>query len=349
MTLWFFLIGLATASFALCAWAFRALPREEWQFVAALPTDKRDDGSWSGRNLTYYGVFTANAYLVAAVLALLLLGALGLGRPQILILTGLLLVLCIPAASLLARWVEGKANTLTVGGAAFVGMLAAPWLVLLVLHLMPEATTQPPATALLAVIGIAYAFGEGLGRLACISFGCCYGAPIAGAPSWLRPWLGRCHFVFRGATRKSSYASDLEGVPLIPIQGSTALFYLCSGLAAAALLFAGRPAAAFLLAVFGTQGWRVASEWLRADERGRGRLSAYQWMALATLPYAVLCCLFLPAAPLPALDLARGAGLLWSPGTILVLQGLWFAIFLHTGRSRVTGSTVAFHVHHECI
>ncbi len=46
-------------------------------------------------------------------------------------------------------------------------------------YLLSQAAypTVPIIPALAAVM-IAYAFGEGLGRLACISFGCCYGVAL---------------------------------------------------------------------------------------------------------------------------------------------------------------------------
>jgi hypothetical protein len=40
----------------------------------------------------------------------------------------------------------------------------------------------------------------------------------------------------------------------------------------------------------------------------------------------------------------RGIRLLWQPGVILCLQGLWLGIFVFTGRSRVTTATLSLHV-----
>jgi hypothetical protein len=51
---------------------------------------------------------------------------------------------------------------------------------------------------------IAYAFGEGLGRLACISFGCCYGVALPEAHPLLRHMFDRWHFVFSGSMKKIS-------------------------------------------------------------------------------------------------------------------------------------------------
>src|SRR3989344_2259835 len=61
--------------FAYLLWGFRVLPRERWQFIATLPLVKDADGHWRGVNLTYYGFFSAVAYVVAVVALLTLLGA----------------------------------------------------------------------------------------------------------------------------------------------------------------------------------------------------------------------------------------------------------------------------------
>ena len=53
--------------------------------------------------------------------------------------------------------------------------------------------------------------------------------------------------------------------------------------------------------------------------------------------------------PLVLPDLGSGVRSLWSPALILFLQAIWLVIFLHTGRSSVTGARLSFHVHHERI
>ena len=50
----------------LFTWAFRVLPQEEWQVMAAIPLQKLHDGFWTGMNLTYYGALTATGVGVAA-------------------------------------------------------------------------------------------------------------------------------------------------------------------------------------------------------------------------------------------------------------------------------------------
>ncbi len=95
--------------------------------MAALPARRLAEGPWQGVNLTWYGFFSANAYLVAdrTVPAVDRFPGVASATTLGLFIAGLL-GLCIPASSLVARVVEKKAHTLTVGGAVFVGLVASP-------------------------------------------------------------------------------------------------------------------------------------------------------------------------------------------------------------------------------
>lgn len=327
-------------------WGFRVLPGERWQIAATVPAAKTPDGSWTGINLTWYGLLTANAYLVAVLVLVVLLGAVEVPLSGTILLTVALLACCVPASRLVARVVEKKAHTFTVGGAVFVGMLLTPPLVLLLNNTVGTMLGfQMPVMAAYAAIATAYAFGEGLGRLACISFGCCYGKTISGSTEWVRSVFGGHGFTVQGNTRKAAYADNLEGAELVPIQAVTAVLYVVTGLVAIVLFLAAYHLAAFLLAAGVTQGWRALSEVWRADYRGSGRISTYQVMGLAGLVYAVAAALLVGNEPVPAAVIANGLLKLWTPTTLLFLQGLWLAIFLYTGRSTVTGATVCYHVH----
>ena len=119
----FFLVVLAALFAALFAWAFRALPRERWQFLAVLPVGKTAAGDWQGLNLTFYGFFPAMSNALAVVIVFTLLGAIGLTANAIFALIAITFALCWPASKLIARAVEKKAHTFTVGGAVFAGGL----------------------------------------------------------------------------------------------------------------------------------------------------------------------------------------------------------------------------------
>jgi hypothetical protein len=201
----------------------------------------------------------------------------------------------------------------------------------------------------LAALSIAYAFGEGMGRLACISFGCCYGKALSQSHPVIRKLFARHSFTFLGKTKKIAYASGLDGEKVIPIQAVTSVLYVATGLAGAFLYLSSRYTAAFVLATVVTQGWRSLSETLRADYRGEGRISAYQVMALIGIIYSLVIPALFPAVPASPPDLSAGLKILWSPGTLLFLQALWIAMFLYTGRSMVTGSTLSLYVHKDRI
>lgn len=347
MTELLFIVGLGLLMAAMLAWGCKILPRERWQILATLPIRPEGNGEWRGLNLTWYGLLSANAYLVAVAVFWVLLRAVESPVLPLLLSLMALLGLCVPAARLVAWLVEKKRHTFTVGGAVFVGLVAAPWVVSGVNLVVPAG--RLPILPFLAALAVAYCFGEGLGRLACISFGCCYGRPLQEAPGWVQRLFARCHFVFRGATKKIAYASNLEGQQVVPIQALTAILYAVTGLLGTAAFLRGWFAPTFVGCTLVSQGWRVYSETLRADWRGAGRLSAYQWMGLACIPYALLLVPLFDTSSGLLPDLHLGLVALVQPLSLVLLQLLWLGIFLFTGRSEVTGARIAFHVHHDRI
>jgi hypothetical protein len=350
MTNGVFILTLAALFSIFLGWSFRALPREEWQIIASLPTSRNEHGQWQGTNMTWYGLLTANAYLAAVVLLLVLLGAIRVPLGAALTVAGLLLAVCVPASKTVAFLVEGKRHTFTVGGAVFIGIIAAPWMIVLANQLPWIASgAHVPVIPTLAAMGAAYAVGEGLGRTACISFGCCYGKPLSQSHPLVGRLFSRWGFIFAGETKKIAYAGGLEGERVIPVQALTAVLYIVTGLLSAYLFLENRSTTAFLLAILVTQGWRVYSETLRADYRGEGRISAYQVMGLAAIPYSLSLAAFFPGGGVVTPEALVGLRLLWQPAMVLLLQAFWLLIFLYTGRSAVTGSVLTFHVHRDRI
>jgi len=343
-----FMSALAAFSALYLCWGMKTLPKERWQIAAAVPLHKGGDGSWAGINLTWYGILTANAYLVASSLALVLMGAAGIALWAVIAVVVLLLAFCVPASSLVARIVEKKQNTFTVGGAVFVGTLLAPWIIVLVnqIPLGDRGVGVPPLPAL-AAISIAYAFGEGLGRLACVSFGCCYGKPLSACHPRVARIFAPIALTFTGKTKKIAYASSLDGIKVLPVQGATYLLYCAAGLVSTLLYLRAQYSAAFLLALCVTQGWRVISEFFRDDHRGIGRFSAYQVMGLVSICYGFWVVRHFRGDPSTLPELAQGFASLWSPAPLLLLQLLWVVIFIYTGLSRVTAATMSFHVNAE--
>lgn len=327
----------------LLRWGFGHLPRERWQMLAVIPHKKDHDGQWQGINLTYYGFFIATAQLLAVILLLILVGAAGISLEGTVIVIAALLAACLPAARIIAIVVEKKRHTFTVGGASFVGILIAPWLVLLVERsLNPIFPCHLPVLPVLAAMAAAYTLGEGLGRLACISFGCCYGKPLRDCHPLLQRLFAGTPVIFEGHTKKAIYEGRLAGEPLFPIQAITCILYCLTALAGSALFLAGRYAAAFLLCSVVTQLWRVVSETLRSDFRGFAKISAYQKMAGLAVIYVLLINALFPGVPPTAPAVGHGLGLLWQPGIIIGLQVLWLIFFVVFGRSTITSATLSF-------
>jgi hypothetical protein len=343
-----FVLGLAVAFALLFAWGFRTLPHEEWQILASMPVEKAGD-DWRALNLTYYGVLMAGATTLATAVALVLLGAIGVAVSEAALVAAGVLGVGLPAAKGIARIVERKTATFTVGGASFLGILVAPFIVWVENAVGSRPGSPVPIVPAMAAIAIAYALGEGAGRLACISFGCCYGRPLAKSHPVCRALFARLHFTFSGRSKKAVYEGGLEREPVIPVQAITALLYVGAGLLGTRLFLRGWFATAFLTVTLVTQLWRALSEALRADYRGGGRISAYQVMAVIAAAYAVAIALVVPAARPVRPSALDGIGALWTPSLILLLQALWFGVFLYTGRSVVTAATVSIYVVKERI
>jgi hypothetical protein len=340
-----FVVALASALFALIAWGVRTLPAERWQMLAAVPIAKSADGSWRGLNLTFYGFFSATGTTFGFAVMLLLLASVKISPAIALLVVLLILFVCVPASRLIAGIVERKRNTFTVAGAAFVATIALP---LLVLALRPVAQRllhrDLAPLPLFAATAIAYVLGESIGRLACLSFGCCYGTPLREANPALARLFQKHSLVIYGPTKKAAYASGLAGEPLIPVQAITSAVFAISGLVGIALFLGQAFRLAALIPVVASWGWRACSECLRADYRGSSRISVYQMMAIFSVLYLGAFILLAPATTSVAPSLAAGFAQLVSVPAIIALQIFWIALFLYYGRSRVTASTLSFHV-----
>ena len=344
-------VGTLTAVYVvLLWWACRTLPGEKWQVLASLPAVKNGQGSWDGVNITYYGFFSATAYAAATALVVFMLGTDGVGPLRTLAVTGPLLAVCIPASRWVAAVVERKPATFTIGGAFFVGLIIAPWLTMLAGKILGPEQGALKVLPVMSSLAIGYAVGEGLGRLACISFGCCYGKPLSECSRfWQGVFRGRT-FTFIGATKKVSYEGGLEGQPVLPVQALSSAICVGSGLAGLFLFLEGYFGTALWLVLLVTQGWRAYSETLRRDYRGGGRMSAYQVMALVGIVYGLGAAFFFhQAGDAVRTDVVDGLSRLWNAGVLLSVEGLWLFILMYMGRSRVTGSTISFHLNHSHI
>jgi hypothetical protein len=160
-----FVTILAVLFVCLLWWGFKVLPDERWQIMATIPVRKIDSERWDGVNLTYYGLFSANAYLVAVAIMLVLFGAIKIDIKAAFALVLTMMAICLPMARVIAMIVEKKAHTRTVGGAVFAGILVAP-LAISVVNKIMEPSISIPIIPAMAALGISYSYGEGMGRLA---------------------------------------------------------------------------------------------------------------------------------------------------------------------------------------
>lgn len=332
--------------FFLFRWAFAILPREQWQILAVLPRHRADANQWHGLNLTYYGFITASAVTLAVGNMLFLLGAMHVPLGISLLFVFSLLSLAVPASKVIARAVEKNPFTFTIGGASFTGLIMAP-VVVVSINGVSHQPDVLPMVPVLSTLVISFALGEGIGRLACISYGCCYGKPLSACAPVMQTLFKTLHFRFTGATKKIAYAGNLESVPVVPIQAVTAIVSTTGYMVGMGLFLTGRFAASLFVSLLITQAWRAVSETWRADYRGKGSISMYQVMAVVGIAYLTAVTLFVLSSSLGTPDLLMGLHSLWDPLVLLFLQSAWIGIFLFMGRSHMTGSVLSFFVHKE--
>jgi hypothetical protein len=344
-----FISGIGVLILTVIGWGFKTLPGEKWQIMAVVPGKKSIHGEWTGLNLTYYGLLCANAYTFAVLIFFILGGSAGIPVSGLCVMILAVLAVCMPASKLIARVVEKKTGTLTVGGAVFTGTLLAPWVVHLVNLTMGRAQGfHISVVVFMSAVCVSYAYGEGLGRLACISFGCCYGKPLHQCSHRVQKLFSGFNLVFKGKTKKIAYASGLEGEKVIPVQVITAGIYSISALVGTGLFLNGYFEAALLETLVVTQVWRFVSEFFRADFRGNSRITPYQIMSAGAVLYALGVVVLSVSSDVQPL-LRMGLNALWNPWMILLIEFIWLIAFLHTGRSVVTGAKISFHVNENRI
>ena len=148
---------------------------------------------------------------------------------------------------------------------------------------------------MLAASAITYALSEAIGRMACLSFGCCYGKPVREASPRMARVFARFPLVFHGRTKKAAYASGLADEPLIPVQTDYVTGIYGGGTGGVGFVSGRTMADRGFVPVLATWGWRALSESLRADYRGDSRISAYQVMALIAMAYLAAMLTVIPS------------------------------------------------------
>ena len=329
-------------------WSCRNLPKERWQMLAAVPIRRLSGGQWQALNLTFYGFFISGSIAVSLIVLCILLGAAEISVKGGIAAALLILGICIPSARIIAYWVEGKRHTFTVGGASFLGIVLAPWAILFI-NQMPiiEGYFRLPVVPVLAAMSISYCLGEGLGRLACISFGCCYGKALKDCHPITRGIFNKISFIFDGPTKKTVYAGKLAEEPLLPVQAITSVILMATSVLGCTFFLEGEYRMALLISSSASQIWRIYSETLRADFRGPGQFTTYQRLTLPAIFYIFCASYFFDSGFILIPDLARGLEVVWHPGIILTIQLVWLVSFLYFGCSTVTCATISFLLKNE--
>lgn len=341
-----FIIIISLILLILLVWSFIYLPKEKWQFIASVPIKKINAHEWKGLNLTYYGLFTALATVFSLVIYLVLATSINIPLSFIFFTVIFLLIVSIPSAKILASIIEKKKNTLSVGAAFFVGFLLIPILIIFSnIIIYSKSGIEIPLFPCLTTLVIAYNYGEGIGRLACISFGCCYGKPINSSNKIFNVF----NFIFFGKTKKISYASNLDGKKVIPIQAITSLLYISIGIFSTWLFLHSHLKLAFILSSIVSLAWRFYSEIFRADHRGGRKISTYQIFSIISILFSIFILFFLYSGNPSKPDIFSGIKSLWNPTILLGIQGISIFIFFFSGTSMVTGSSIKFFVQNDQI
>ncbi|HOJ70675.1 MAG TPA: prolipoprotein diacylglyceryl transferase [Syntrophorhabdaceae bacterium] len=341
-----FVISISLACIIIQRWGFKNLPKDRWQILASIPIKKNSENNWSGVNITFYGFFIATAYTLGLIFSILLLNSISISTRTIFIIFLIIGLICIPASKIVAKLIEKKQHTYTVGGASFIGIIITPWILEAISFFnnhyiqIEKGMIFPMLTA----FAIVYAFGEGIGRLACLSFGCCYGKPVNQSPVFIQRLVRRYAIKFMGDTKKAVYAGGYKGERLIPIQSITSFLYVRSSILGMYLFLKGYYYMAFLEVIIVTQIWRIFSEFLRADYRGEGKLTKYQIMGIISILYSIVILFFIPSPPVLHTDIKAGLWALWNPAAIIILIAVWYSILFIYGKSRVIASSINYRI-----
>jgi hypothetical protein len=350
--LWSIELGLLACSLLaawIFRWAFRHLPSECWQIAVAIPARSRvvgDTGpTWPAVNITFYGVISAIAYMFAVLAFVFLAGAANQPIAAVAIFSMLLLLVGIPASKWVALWVEGVPGH-TIGGALFavvLSVLPALSLTNMVCGVIGMPRAEPGV--LLASAAIAYVLGEAIGRLACLSFGCCYGRSIDSATPLQRALYSSTATIYRGRFKKIAYASGLDGHPVIAVQSVACAALFGVFIISVWFFWKGHITLSLIIALGLAQLWRAYSETLRADYRGREGFTVYQGMALVGVGLTLLYA-WIHDAPVSVMPtFVRGLEVVTRIEVILCTQALAIAILALMGRSYVTSSRLEYQLH----
>lgn len=339
------IIGLFVTSISY--YGITRFPSKDRQFLASIPLKRNEDGSFQGLNVTTYGLMNGIAYTFGTSIFLFLSSSSKTDAGMIILSVLVILLICIPASKIVATIVEKKYNTFTVSGGSFVGGVLSPiiFYIFLYLHYKDSNIALSKTLILLGAISTAYLFGEGLGRLGCLSFGCCYGSRVDSLKGGLKIILSKFYTKFYGDTKKVAYEGGLEGEKTVPVQTIAVIFLNSISLFSTILFLNEFFISSFLLSVISAQLFRFFSEFLRSDFRGNRKITVYQIFSIIIIFYSIAVAYLLNRDGITQqVDLEIGLSIFYNVWVLVLLQAIFWITLIYTGISRVTYSKITFHV-----
>ncbi len=328
-----FILGISL----IILWGLKNFHKDNYQFLVVIPYKKLKDNVYRGLNITFYGIITAFSYTVSVFIFISLIKLIEFPEEGAYFLVIVILVVGFPSSKILAYLIENRKNTLTVGGAIFVSaIISVPTVFLVIVYLNLDINQY--FLPILTSLSISATLGEGIGRLACLSFGCCYGKPmkqINFLPSLLK-------VKFNSSTKKAVYDSNYVNVELLNIQGLVVIVYTFIALSSILLFISQKYYIAFILTFIIPPLIRFFSEFLRDDHRGSTKISIYQVFSIILSLYGLFFLLLFYKRFNTVIEL--NINLTYSLIDLVVLASIFFITFWHTGISKVTDSEIKFQV-----
>jgi len=340
-----FLIVFSFLLFLIVYIGIRYFPSERFQFLATIPYKQLSDGRWLSMNLTYYGLFNAIAYTIGSMVVVILLLSAGITFLEIFLIMGFTFLICMPASKIIAYIVENNKTGFTVGGAVFIGVLVSPIAIYIGIFLSRgEGEFTRFFIPIISAMSIGYIFGEGIGRIGCLSFGCCYGKNVDELQNRiLKKIFSKFYTVYTGRLKKAQYASNLCNKKTVPVQSIGIILYNLTGLICTYLFLKGHFYIALILAVSVSQIYRFVSEFLRDDYRGEGKISAYQKMTILNIvTILIYSYVFKNTEYLSLIDLQDAIHNIFEIKIIIFFLFLFILSFIYTGVSSATYSITNF-------
>ncbi|MCA1927018.1 MAG: prolipoprotein diacylglyceryl transferase [Calditerrivibrio sp.] len=346
-----FLIFLGLILFLLSYFGIKKFPSERFQFLLAIPYKQISDGRWLSLNLTYYGLFNAIAYTLGSLVTTILLLSINIKIIQIFLIMLFTFIICIPSSKYVAYFIEKTKSGFTVGGAVFIGVLISPIAIIVSLYLTgfkDQSTSY--IIPILTSLSIGYILGEGIGRIGCLSFGCCYGKSVDSlSDSFLKKIFGKWNTVYTGRLKKASYASNLCEQKTVPVQAMSIILYNTTGLISIILFIKGYYIFSLILVTFVSQLYRFFSEFLRADYRGEGKISAYQKMSIINVILITFYTIIFKSSLYPLAKISTGLLGVFNPVAMTIFAVLFLFTLIYTGISSVTYSITNFRLSSKVI